>query len=49
MDMTGTLQRIIEAGRITITAIPYTGKWGEVDTEADLTAYNNDNGNPKNQ
>lgn len=39
MDMTGTLQRIIEAGRIAITAIPYTGKWGEVDTEADLAAY----------
>jgi choline kinase len=39
MDMTGTLQRIIEAGRVAITAIPYTGIWGEVDTEADLAVY----------
>ena len=39
MDITGTLQRIIEAGRVAITAIPYTGIWGEVDTEADLALY----------
>ncbi len=39
MDTTGTLQRIIEAGRIAIAAIPYTGIWGEVDTEADLALY----------
>lgn len=41
MDMTGTLQRIIEAGHIAITGIPYKGKWGEVDTETDLAAYTN--------
>lgn len=41
MDMTGTLQRIIEAENIAVTAIPYAGKWGEVDTEADLAAYKN--------
>lgn len=40
MDMTGTLQRIIEAGRVAIQAIPYSGIWGEVDTEADLAIYN---------
>lgn len=40
MDMTGTLQRIIKAGRVAITAIPYTGIWGEVDTAADLAIYN---------
>jgi choline kinase len=39
MDMTGTLQRVIEAGRVAITAIPYTGIWAEVDTESDLALY----------
>jgi choline kinase len=36
MHMTGTLQKVIEAGRIAITAVPYTGKWGEVDSAEDL-------------
>lgn len=38
MHMTGTLQRIIEAGRLDIQAIPYAGAWGEIDTEHDLPA-----------
>lgn len=36
MHMTGTLQRIVEAGRISVRALPYAGWWGEVDTEEDL-------------
>ncbi len=41
MHMTGTLQRVIEAGRMTITAVPYCGEWGEVDSAEDLAAYRN--------
>ncbi|MBF0627955.1 MAG: phosphocholine cytidylyltransferase family protein [Magnetococcales bacterium] len=33
---TGVLQKIIEAGRIPVTAIPYTGVWGEIDSLNDL-------------
>jgi L-glutamine-phosphate cytidylyltransferase len=40
MDMTGTLQKVIEASRIPIAAIPYTGEWGEVDSVEDLATYN---------
>ena len=36
MHMTGTLQKVIEARRIAITAVPYNGKWGEVDSAEDL-------------
>lgn len=39
MHMTGTLQRVIEAGRVPIEALPYVGEWGEVDTEDDLATY----------
>jgi choline kinase len=39
MHMTGTLQRVIEAGRIAIEAIPYGLSWGEVDSAEDLMAY----------
>lgn len=39
MHMTGTLQKVIEAGRLAITAIPYLGEWGEVDTTEDLQSY----------
>ena len=41
MHMTATLQKVIEAGRIPIAAIPYSGEWGEVDSVADLSIYNN--------
>jgi len=43
MHMTGTLQRIIQEGRIPVTAIPYNGKWGEVDSIEDLKSYQDDN------
>ena len=36
MHMTGTLQKVIDAGRIPITAEPYISKWGEVDSQMDL-------------
>ena len=39
MHMTGTLQRVIEAGRVPIAALPYVGEWGEVDTAEDLATY----------
>jgi hypothetical protein len=39
MHMTGTLQRVIEAGRIAIAAIPYEHSWDEVDSAEDLMAY----------
>ena len=36
MHMTGTLQKVIDAGRVEIAALPYTGEWGEVDSAEDL-------------
>jgi choline kinase len=36
MHMTGTLQKVIDAGEVTIAAIPYAGEWGEVDSAEDL-------------
>jgi choline kinase len=36
MHMTGTLQRVIDAGQIAIAAVPYIGKWGEIDSAEDL-------------
>jgi len=40
IDMTSTLQKVIEARRIPITALPYFGVWGEVDSREDLAMYN---------
>lgn len=39
MHMTGTLQKVIEAGQVAIAAIPYAGEWGEVDSAEDLASY----------
>lgn len=39
MHMTGTLQRVVDAGRVPVLAIPYVGDWGEVDSADDLAAY----------
>ncbi|HCQ50104.1 phosphocholine cytidylyltransferase family protein [Achromobacter sp. ESBL13] len=39
MHMTGALQRLIQMGGITIHAVPYTGTWGEVDSQEDLSVY----------
>lgn len=39
MHMTGTLQRIIDAGRLPISAVRYDRPWGEVDSPGDLRRY----------
>jgi len=39
MHMTGTLQRVIEAGRIAIKAISCEASWGEIDSAEDLIMY----------
>jgi len=39
MHMTGTLQKLIDAGNVPITGIPYEKEWGEVDSVDDLAAY----------
>lgn len=39
MHMTGTLQRVIQSGRIKVIGLPYTGDWGEVDSDGDLSHY----------
>jgi choline kinase len=39
MHMTGTLQKVIDAERVVIAAVPYVGEWGEVDCANDLDAY----------
>lgn len=41
MHMTGTLQRVIEADQLSIHAVQYEGRWGEVDTAEDLAVYQN--------
>lgn len=39
--ITGTLQMVIEAKRLQVSAIPYHGVWGEIDSESDLKNYTN--------
>lgn len=39
MHMTGTLQKVIDEGRVCIQAIPYELAWGEVDSAEDLATY----------
>lgn len=39
MHMTGTLQKIIQAGRVAVHAIPYEQPWGEIDSADDLKVY----------
>jgi len=39
LHMTGALQRLIQLGGIAIRAVPYTGTWGEVDSQEDLSVY----------
>lgn len=39
MHMTGTLQKVINAGCVAIAAVPYAGEWGEVDSAEDLASY----------
>ena len=44
MHMTGTLQRVIEAGVLPVLGVPYEGEWGEVDSAEDLQAYTGSRG-----
>lgn len=44
MHMTGTLQKVIEASRVSVAALPYSGEWGEVDSAEDLAAYHTPSG-----
>jgi choline kinase len=39
MHMTGTLQKVIEAGRMPVSAVRYDRPWGEIDSPEDLTCY----------
>ncbi len=39
MHMTGTLQKVIDEGRVAIAALAYEGEWGEVDSAEDLNSY----------
>jgi len=39
MHMTGTLQKVIEAGRVPVAAVSYEKPWGEVDSAEDLRHY----------
>lgn len=47
MHMTGTLQKIIQAGRMPVAAVPFSGEWGEVDSLEDLRSYTDDDPQPK--
>lgn len=39
LDMTGMLQRLIAGHAAQITALPYSERWGEVDSAEDLAVY----------
>ena len=39
IHMTAMLQKIVEADKIRIAAMPYTGDWGEIDSKNDLELY----------
>jgi choline kinase len=39
IHMTAMLQKIVEADKIRIAAMPYTGDWGEIDSKKDLELY----------
>lgn len=39
MHMTGTLQKVIKAGRVPVAALRYEKPWGEVDSVDDLRQY----------
>ena len=45
IHMTGMLQKIIEAGKLPVAAVPYIGEWGEVDNMEDLKLF--DQANPR--
>ena len=40
-DMTNLLQQAVASGDFKIKAVPYSGKWGELDTPSDFSLYAN--------
>lgn len=40
IHVTGILQKVIDGKNMSITCLPYVGRWGEVDNENDLSSYN---------
>ena len=43
IQMTQALQKVIESNNVLIDALPYEGKWGEIDSQEDLWLYQNRN------
>ena len=43
IQMTQVLQKVIESNNVLIDALPYEGKWGEIDSQEDLWLYQNRN------
>jgi len=41
IHMTQLLQKVIESNNIFVDALPYDGKWGEIDSQEDLVLYQN--------
>ena len=41
IHMTGLLQKLIKSRSLKIQAIPYYGRWGEVDSQNDKDVYEN--------
>jgi len=41
MHMTTALQKVIDAQLVEIAAVPYKGKWGEIDSQSDLEILTN--------
>jgi choline kinase len=39
MHMTGTLQKVIDEGKMAVRALAYTGEWGEFDSQSDLLRF----------
>jgi hypothetical protein len=39
IQMTATLQKVIEAGAVPVQAVPCKVDWGEVDSASDLKSY----------
>jgi len=39
MHMTGTLQQVVQSGRVPIAALPYDLPWGEIDSADDLALF----------
>ena len=39
IDMTTSLQAVLDAAKVPIAGIPYLGEWGEIDSQSDLFSY----------